>query len=351
MKATRVFGWSALVLAAILTSACKDTILSDIEETVRTAELPDRTLTILAPATGSVTPVGAIVLKENEPLAISASAPGGYSFVNWEKIAGAGTVTFANPDAAATVVTLSGGDATIQPVISNALRTLTVNNDTRGTTSPAGAVSVADGVARSISATATTAGYEFDTWMQTGGAGAVAFGSAASASTTVTVTGNDATIEARFKLKVYTVAVINDGHGTTNPSGDLSLTHGVASASITATPDTAGGYQFAGWQTTSGAGIAYSPGAASNPVQVTATGGNATVRANFSLRTYSVTISSANVNAGYVSPSGAPRSPTASPSSSTPTPTRPTSSTAGPRLAGRRTWSFPTRRTRPRRSR
>ena len=289
-----------LFLMALFT--CEDLLTPQIGEDVRIAKLPNRVLNILPPSNGTVVPQGTLTVKENEPLNVAATPNGGYTFFNWAQTAGTGVATFGDVNAATTTVRVTGGDATIQPQISSTPRTLTITNDGHGTTNPTGPITVGEGSARSIDAIPNAAaGYEFKNWTQTSGPGTASFDSATSASTNVTVTGGDATIQANFQLKTYTVTLTNDTHGTTTPSGSIVVTHGVASSSISTTPST--GYRFKNWTVTVGTGITFNPNATTTPVTITATGGNATVQANFELIPYTLTIT--NDTHGYASPSGA----------------------------------------------
>jgi hypothetical protein len=289
-----------LFLLALFT--CEDTLTSLIQEDVRIASLPDRTLTILLPSDGSVVPQGTITVKDGEPLNVAATPNSGFSFYNWVFIGGAGTVTFDDVNAASTTVSVSGGDAIIQPQISSTPRALTITNDGHGTTNPTGIVQVGEGLPRNIEAIPNGgAGYEFDTWSQVGGTGTASFDDSSDPTTTVTVTGDDVTIRAAFKLKHYTVTLTNDTHGTTSPSGPIDVIHGVATTSISTSPGT--GYRFKNWTVPSGSGIAFNPNSTTSPVVLTATGGNATVQGNFELIPYELTINAGT--GGYVSPSGA----------------------------------------------
>ena len=296
-----------LVFAGTLfLTGCEDALTPVIEEEVRLATLPDYTLTILDPAVGSVTPSGDHTLKSGEGLSVSASAPGGYTFVNWEKISGSGDVAFDDQNAASTFVSLIGGSATIQPVISNTLHDLTVGNDGNGTTDPSGTVSVADSVARSISAIPNSAaGYEFDTWELV--SGTALFGESSQATTTVIVTGGDAGIRANFRLKTYEVTLTNDGNGSTSPSDTISVTHGQPSSTISATP--AFGYRFKNWTTTSGPAVVFNSGASASSTTITATGAS-TIRANFELQTYDLTVTVTGPGNSIINPSGSPVSVT-----------------------------------------
>ena len=286
-------------LAAI--TGCEDSITSQIQEQVRLAALPDYVLTILSPATGTVTPSGEITLKQSEPQKVNATVPGGFSFVNWEVISGSGNIEIADSLSASTTVKLNKGSATISPIITDTVYTLTTINDGHGTTTPAGATSVANNQAHAIVATPNSAsGYEFDQWTKTAGAGSVVFGNSFFANTTVTVTGGDATIAASFKLQQYTVTINNDGNGSTTITSQI-LTHGVAGASVTANPGAE--YNFVNWTVTAGSGITFTPNANTSAVTIKATAGNATVRANFAKKTYTLTIANAAAG-GSVSPSG-----------------------------------------------
>jgi hypothetical protein len=191
-------------------------------------------------------------------------------------------------------VTLTSGNATIRANFTVPTYSLTVSNDGHGTTTPSGTVTVNHGAATSISATPAT-GYQFLNWTVTSGTASIA--SPSSASTTVTLTSGNATIRANFTLLTYTLTMTNDGHGTTVPSGSVTVTHGVAQP-ISATPEN--GYAFVNWTVTSGTASIASPSSASTTVSLTS--GNATIRASFTQQFDTVTISD-NGNGSTV-PSG-----------------------------------------------
>lgn len=281
-----------------LLTGCEDTITTAVKEEVKLAKLPEYTLTILDPAVGSVTPSGQITVKDGLSYDLSASAPNGYTFINWEVLSGNEYATFGDIFTPATTISISGGNVKIQPVVSNTPLTLTISDDGHGTTSPtSGDITVADGVPYSIDISAANTGYEFDKWVII--SGTVVFGDAFQESTTATVTGGAAEIRATFKLKQYTINITNDGNGSTNLSSVI-LQHGVESEIITATPDA--GYEFTSWSVSSGTGISFNTGSTDPTVYITATGGDATVQANFSLITYTLSITAAT--GGYVNPSG-----------------------------------------------
>ena len=147
-------------------------------------------------------------------------------------------------------------------------------------------------VAENISAT-PAAGYDFSHWQVVSGSG-VSFADANNADTQVTLTAGDATIQAVFSLKTYTISVQSSAGGTTSSSG--TATHGVP-YSISASPNT--GYHFSMWTVSSGTGVTIaSPGSSSTTA--TLTDGNASVLASFNLNTYTVTFDSQG--GSYVSP-------------------------------------------------
>ena len=190
---TLLFGFLALM-------GCEDTITPRITEDVRLAGLPGYTLTIQQPAFGSVTPSGSLAVKQNEPLAIAVSLPSGgsYAFLGWQKISGSGTTAFGDVNALSTVVRLDGGDATIQPFVTDTPRALTVTNNGFGSTSPTGTVTVANGTPYQLHAYAFPT-FIFQNWTKTGGAGIASWSDDTNKDATVTVTGDDVTIQANFR--------------------------------------------------------------------------------------------------------------------------------------------------------
>jgi len=96
-----------------------------------------------------------------------------------------------------------------------------------------------------------------------------------------TVTEIPGTLTVQKVLDVYQLTVTNDGYGTTDPSGTIEVTHGVAT-NITATPSELFALEnvFEEWTIPSGSGAAFGNSDAASTT-VTLTGGDATVRANF----------------------------------------------------------------------
>ena len=295
----RAFVLALPLLAAFLAAGCEDTMTEKLKEEVRIAALPDRSLTILAPAAGaSLTPsAGSYSVKDGEAFSVSATMASGYTFIQWQQVGGSGTATFANAGAASTALRLTGGDATIQATYSNTFRTLTVANDGNGTTTPASNASVGDGLEYSINAT-PKAGYVFDHWTATANASFVTFGNANNASTTVTLTGGDATIEAIFKAGTYavTVGVNNAAFGSVSPSGAQNITFGntLAATATVASVD----HYFTGWTVSPGGALSLSSTSATTTTISNVTAA-ATLTANFAIRTYTLTVST--VTGGYAS--------------------------------------------------
>ena len=249
-------------------------------------------LTISNDGHGSTTPSGVVSVGHGYPFSINATPAAGYQFLGWTVTSG--TATIANPSSASTTVTLTNGNAAIQANFTALTYSLTMSNDGHGTTTPSGTVTVNHGAATSIAATPAS-GYQFLNWTVTNGTASIA--SPSSASTTVTLTSGNATIRANFTALTYSLTMSNDGHGTTTPSGTVTVNHGAAT-SISATP--ASGYQFLNWTVTSGTASIASPSSASTTV--TLTSGNATIRANFTQQFDTLTVS--NNGNGSTVPSG-----------------------------------------------
>lgn len=146
-----------------------------------------------------------IKVKPLEATTITATPNIGYGFANWT--VPTGTVTFANANDASTTVAVFGGDATIQ---ANFLPTyqLTVNAGDGGTiTEPlSNTIVVKSGYATTITAAPTT-GYIFANWTVVSGGTGVNITDVNNARTTVVLVGDNATIQANFKLSYGDVYV------------------------------------------------------------------------------------------------------------------------------------------------
>ncbi len=151
------------------------------------------------------------------------------------------------------------------------------------TAPPASPVTVNHGAATTITAMAN-AGYTFSGWVVGPGTGSIA--NAASASTTITLTAGDATVTANFTLNTYQLSVVAGTGGTITapPTSPVTVNHGAATT-ITALADA--GYTFSGWVV--GPGTGSIANAANASTTITLTAGDATVTANFTINTYTLT--------------------------------------------------------------
>ena len=191
--------------------------------------------TITAPASQTVT------VNKGAATTIAASSGTGYSFVNWTVTSG--TASIANPASASTTVTLTAGNATVQANFAVITYQLTVNAGTGGTitTPPASPATVAQDAATIITA-APNAGYAFVNWTVTNGTASIA--DATVASTTVTLNSGNATVQANFAIKQYSIT-ITSVNGTVAKNPDQSLYDSNTTVTLTATTDI--GYWFTGW--------------------------------------------------------------------------------------------------------
>lgn len=249
------------------------------------------TLTVVSDAFGTAVPAGANVVNHGAVTGISAAPSTGYHFVKWTRSGAAATI--ADSTSASTTVTLSG-NATVTAVhaINRYSLAMAVSGNGSGSTTPAGTTSVDHGAATAITATPAAGSY-FVRWERSGTAAAI--GDSTVAATTVSLTGN-AAVTAVFTLYTYTLTVSNSGNGSTTPSGATTVNYGAATP-IAAVPST--GYHFTNWTRSSTAATIADSTAASTTAALT---GNATVTANFSINTYTLTVASAGN--GTVSPSG-----------------------------------------------
>lgn len=159
-------------------------------------------LTVTNDGNGSTSPSGVITVNYGVYALISASPNAGFKFLQWEKTAGTGNVTFSNPNSANASVAVTGGDATIRADFT-VFHKLTITNDRNGTVSPFGMVDVNNGGSLNLTATPKT-GCEFLNWTQISGTGTVEFGDNKSATTNVTLADGDATIKANFTIPLLT---------------------------------------------------------------------------------------------------------------------------------------------------
>ncbi|NLE02139.1 MAG: hypothetical protein GX640_19945, partial [Fibrobacter sp.] len=150
-------------------------------------------------------------------------------------------------------------------------------------------VDVNYGVAKTITA-APDSGYQFVNWTITPDtAGTIA--SDTSASTTVTIVNANASVKANFAPITYELTMANDGNGTTTPAEGKSTVKQGAATTISAIPNP--GYEFSHWTITpASAGTITSSNSASASVKLNSS--NATVKAIFKIKTYSISITADN---------------------------------------------------------
>ena len=257
-------------------------------------------LTVSTMGGGDVYPSGTVELLKEESKAVDAAAAEGCTFVQWRVISGNAIVE--DPNAHETVITLLDKKAEVRALFSSSL---TVNTSAGGTTDPSGKVlDVTIGDSYEIEATPNE-GYYFEGWTAT--SGMPNFRDSEEQTTFVALTDGAATVRADFTNVEYELALSNDGHGTTVPSGTRIVSYG-AEEEIQAEP--ADGYTFAYWGVIEGEvelnGEVYSQGEEinSNNISVVLENGNAHLCAYFDKKTYQLTVSSNNTSYGTVEPSG-----------------------------------------------
>ncbi|MBN2324712.1 MAG: hypothetical protein JXQ30_13345 [Spirochaetes bacterium] len=235
------------------------------------------TLTLITDGDGTTSPADSVQITHGVPTIIQAIPEEGYSFLNWELISGTGVV-FENPYSETTEITLTSGDATVKANFSLFTYELTLMNDGNGTTNPFGNINVEHGESTDITAQPLT-GYRFVSWTVESGSGVIIDDEEA-ASTKVTLTDGAATIKANFAIIIYVLNITNDGRGTTDPSGEIEVQHGIPT-NITATA-----FEFFGYSTsfdcwdTGASGVTFG-NKNSSSTTVTLTGGDATIQAVF----------------------------------------------------------------------
>lgn len=197
----------------------------------------------------------------------------GYTFAGWNTTAdGSGTAR-----AAGSTFAMGTVNVTLYAVwTANPTYTVSYSgNGNTGGTVPTDANRYLQGATVTVASagTLTRTGYSFTGW----NTAANGSGTARAAGSTFAMGTAIVTLYAIWTANsTLTLSVSNDGHGTTSPSGSVSVNVG-ASTLITATA--ASGYQFSNWTVVSGtASFTSSTSAATS---VTTPGGDVTIRANF----------------------------------------------------------------------
>ncbi len=289
-------GWSIVsgssVTIADASSAETTVSITGVSEVRADFEIITYQLTVSTAGNGSTTPSGASTVDYGDATSISTTPDAGYQFYRWVVINGEASI--ANASSSSTTATLTSGDAEIQAEFIDLNADLTVLADGNGSTSPSGTVTINQNIPYSISAIANT-DYGFSHWSVESGVG-VSFDDESSANAMVTLTGGDAAVKANF-LPTYQLTVTNDGNGTTNPSGTITVTEGI-SENIYAYPSS--GYVFSHWFVESGTGVTIVD-ELENTTQINLSSGDVEIKAYF-LPVYTLSITYSGE--GMVNPEG-----------------------------------------------
>ncbi len=261
------------------------------------------TLSMTNDGHGSTSPTGSTIVAPGVAQTITATSNSGYRFNNWSVVSGSATI--ANPSLYSTTVILNA-NATIQANFTTGIvHQITgtdsaynftthyyTGNDPSGgvafsvTVPAAGSYAL---VISDVSATSTKYLFNYGTNSTfasysgyTYGSGTMTYIFTTTAATTYyfivspyssSYWSNSFTIR---QTPAPTLSVLNDGHGTTSPTGNTAVVAGVAQ-SISATPSI--GYKFNNWTIPSGSATIANSTSYSTTVTLN---GNATIQANFS---------------------------------------------------------------------
>ena len=188
----------------------------------RTSQAPTYTVSISVNPSDGGTVSGAGSYGHGESCTLTATANAGYSFVNWTK-----NGTQVSTNASYTFTVTEAGEYVAHFSLNNYNITATANPSAGGTVSGAGTYN--HGVSCTLTATAST-GYTFTNWTENGNVVST------NANYTFNVTGNR-TLVANFALNTYTItASANPSNGGT-VSGAGAYNHG-ASCTLSATANT-----------------------------------------------------------------------------------------------------------------
>ncbi len=118
-----------LLLAGAALTGCQNPLSEVVRNEVKYANAPTFTLNVETPANAEVSPKGVFEVKEGYPETVKAFPDNGYFFIEWEVVSGStqGTVSFSDQGAPSVEVTVSGGDATIRPVIADSVGSIAIN--------------------------------------------------------------------------------------------------------------------------------------------------------------------------------------------------------------------------------
>lgn len=118
-----------LFLVGALLVSCQNPLSEVVRDEVRYAKALSFTLNVEDAANAEVSPKGTFDIKEGYPETIKAFPDNGYFFIVWEvdTSSSQGTVQFSDANSSTVDVTVTGGDATIRPVIADSVGSIEIN--------------------------------------------------------------------------------------------------------------------------------------------------------------------------------------------------------------------------------
>lgn len=220
---------------------------------------------------------------------ISATVSTGYTFNKWTSNNGG---TFSSATSASTSFTMPVGNTTVtaSATINSYTLTTAVTPSGGGTVTAGGKLNY--NATKSLTATPAT-GYSFTSWSKTAGT----LSSTTTNPTTFTMGTSNATVTATFTINSYalTTAVSPSGGGTVTAGATMNYN---TKKQLTATAAT--GYTFSSWTKTAGT----LSSTTANPTTFTMGAGKATVTANFTINSYTLTTAVSPSDGGTVTAGG-----------------------------------------------
>ncbi len=126
----------ALIIFALVLAGCQNPLSEVVRDEVKYAKALSFTLNVEDVANAEVSPNGTFDVKEGYPEIIKAFPDNGYFFVEWEidTTSTDGTVSFSDSTSASVEITVSGGDATIRPVVADSVGSIEINSGSQYST-------------------------------------------------------------------------------------------------------------------------------------------------------------------------------------------------------------------------
>ncbi|MDZ7794823.1 MAG: Ig-like domain-containing protein [Spirochaetia bacterium] len=127
-----------LVFLSVALISCQNPLSEVVREEVKYAKALSFTLNVEDATNAEVSPKGTFNVKEGYPETIKVFPENGYFFIEWEvdTSSSQGTVSFSDANSATVEVTVSGGDATIRPVIADSVGSIEINGGAQYSTTP-----------------------------------------------------------------------------------------------------------------------------------------------------------------------------------------------------------------------